>query len=657
MKKISALLCSLVICFLVNAQNDPILFSVDGVGVPLSEFEYIYNKNNGENANYSKASIEEYLDLYTKFKLKVARAKDMKLDTIKSLQEELEGYKKQLSNSYLVDKEVTEKLVKEAYDRSLKDVQFSHILVQVKASSSDEDVARFKKIADEIYDRIQKGEKFEELAETESDDPNSSKNGGLVGFVNAMLPNGFYDLETALYTTPEGEVTAPVKSPIGFHIIKINKIRKAVGKIEVAHILVRKRKDSQGNTEQKKINQAYTFLKDGGDWAQAVKDFSEDKKTMNNSGFIGALKIGQYEEAFETAAYGLKNDEDITPPFETRIGWHIVKRISRDEQPSFGQSKKRLQAQISKDKRLEIVKREIIDRIKAEGNYTLDANAMSQIKDNSGDDFFTYKWAAPQIEDANLFEIGGTSYSNNDFIQYLKKNARKRLLGRRAGFDKTLDNLFQEYVDEKAIKYEETKLSEKYPEFRNLMREYEEGVLLFEATKMMVWDKASADTVGLKAFHASNKDNYKWGERATVYTININTTDEKLAKKALKKLKKLPVSTIAPKLNAKTKNLISYSKKTLEKDNFSDKNLAWSKGALSPLEKDDAKQMYQFKKLESIQAGANKTLGEARGYVIADYQDYLEKEWVKELRSQYPLLYLQTETQGEDWGYVLIQGD
>jgi len=220
----------------------------------------------------------------------------------------------------------------------------------------------------------------------------------------------------------------------------------------------------------------------------------------------------------------------------------------------------------------------------------------------------------------------------------LKKNARKRLLGRRGGLDKAFAGLFEEFVDEKAIKYEETKLSEKYPEFRNLMREYEEGVLLFEATKMMVWDKASTDTAGLKAFHLKNQNNYKWNERAVVYTININTDNEKIAKKAMKKIKKLPVSEIAPKLNSSTNNLVSYSKAIVEKNNLSDKNLSWSKNSVTEMIKDEEKKSYHFKKLESILPGQNKTLGEARGYVIADYQDYLEKEWINELKAAYPIV-------------------
>ena len=623
--------------FVLNAQTDPVLFTVNGQDVPLSEFEYIYNKNNGDNADYSKASVDEYLDLYTKFKLKVQRAKDMQLDTISALQNELEGYKKQLSNSYLVDKEVTEKLSKEAYERSLKDVQFSHILVQVKANSTDKDLANFQKIADDIYARIKKGESFEELAETESDDTNSNKNAGLVGFVNAMLPNGFYELETALYSTKEGEVAPPVRSPIGFHIIKVNKIREAVGKIEVAHILIRKKTGSKGKLETTQINKALSFLKEGGNWEQAVKDFSEDKKTVNKSGYIGELKIGQYEEAFENAAYALKNDEDISEPIETRIGYHIIKRIKREERPTYGQSKKKLQAQISKDKRLDIVKREIIERIKTEGKFNLSEPALAKIKENLNEDFFTYKWAPKDLTEENLFSIGGKEYSNNDFIGFLKKNARKRLLGRRGGLEKAFAGLFEEFVDEKAIKYEETKLSEKYPEFRNLMREYEEGVLLFEATKMMVWDKASTDTAGLKAFHVKNQDNYKWNERAVVYTVNINTENEKIAKKAMKKIKKLPVSEIAPKLNSSTNNLVSYSKATVEKDNLSDKDLNWAKNSVTTMEKNAEKKSYYFKKLETILPGQNKTLGEARGYVIADFQDYLEKEWVNELKAAYPI--------------------
>ena len=111
MNKLFALL--LMICFVTTTQaqtEDPILFSVGGKNINLSEFKYIYQKTNGDKADFSRQSLEEYLDLYVKFKRKVSRARDMKLDTITALQQELGGYRQQLANSYLVDKEVSDRL-------------------------------------------------------------------------------------------------------------------------------------------------------------------------------------------------------------------------------------------------------------------------------------------------------------------------------------------------------------------------------------------------------------------------------------------------------------------------------------------------------------------------------------------------------------------
>lgn len=233
----------LAFCFIslsIAQSNDPILFSVENDAVRVSEFKYIYGKTNGNKADYSKASVEEYLDLYTKFKMQVRRAKDMKLDTISALQRELDTYRKQLADSYLIDKEVTEKLIREAYDRSQKDVNFSHILFKIpKNGNAIDTMLSFQKATD-AYKRLEKGETFEEVAKQVSEDDASKEKGGAIGFITAMLPNGFYDFESALYNTPSGKYSKVVRSPMGYHIVKVTQTRPARGEIEVSHILVRK---------------------------------------------------------------------------------------------------------------------------------------------------------------------------------------------------------------------------------------------------------------------------------------------------------------------------------------------------------------------------------------------------------------------------------
>ncbi|MEO7176047.1 MAG: peptidylprolyl isomerase, partial [Saprospiraceae bacterium] len=219
-------------------QNDPTLFTVANKPVALSEFKYIYEKTNGAKADYSRASVEEYLDLYTKFKLKVQKAHDMRLDTITSLKTELEGYRKQLANSYLIDKEVTDKLILEAYTRSQKDIDFSHILVRAMPSVSPIDSLNSYKKIQAALDRLKKGEDWNKVVKDVSEDANTRNKDGKVGFVAAIFPNGFYPLENAVYSTPVGKFSGIVRTDLGYHIVRVDEIRDARGEMEIGHIMI-----------------------------------------------------------------------------------------------------------------------------------------------------------------------------------------------------------------------------------------------------------------------------------------------------------------------------------------------------------------------------------------------------------------------------------
>ena len=224
---------------LIQAQTpDPVLFTIDGQPVPASEFSYIYAKNNRDDADFSEASLREYLDLYTKFKLKVREAYAMGLDTVSTLQAELAGYRKQLADSYLTDKEITDRLVDEAYKRMQEDVQVAHILVKTNPNVATDTLAAYGKIQ-AIYKRLQAGESWDEVVRKSSEDNTTKDAGGDLGYVTALLPSGFYAFETAAYETPVGKYSAPVRTNIGYHIIKVVNKRPARGELDIAHILLR----------------------------------------------------------------------------------------------------------------------------------------------------------------------------------------------------------------------------------------------------------------------------------------------------------------------------------------------------------------------------------------------------------------------------------
>jgi peptidyl-prolyl cis-trans isomerase SurA len=301
-----------------NAQtnDDPILFSVANQPVHVSEFLYIYSKTNRDKADFSKKSLEEYLDLYTKFKLKVKRAKDMRLDTIPALQKELEGYRKQLADSYLLDKEVTEKLIKEAYQRSLKDLSVSHIMVSLKQNPSPQDTALAYKRIMAIKGKLDGGSDFVKAAKSLSDDKSAKTNNGNIGYFTSPFPNGFYDFESAAYNLEKGTYSAPVRTPIGYHIIKVDDIRPARGEMEAAHILIRHKSPNPKMT----IDSIHSLLSSGQNFEDLAKIYSNDKSTASKGGYIGFFGISKYEKAFEDAAFALKADGDFTQPIETLAG-------------------------------------------------------------------------------------------------------------------------------------------------------------------------------------------------------------------------------------------------------------------------------------------------------------------------------------------------
>ena len=336
-----------------NAQNeDPVLFSVKNNPVHVSEFLYIYSKTNRDKADFSKASLEEYLDLYTKFKLKVQRAKDTKLDTIPSLQQELAGYRQQLADSYLLDKEVTEKLIKEAYDRSLKDVKISHIMVSLKKNPTPQDTMLAYKRIMQIKGKLDGGSDFVKVAKSLSDDKSAKTNNGSLGYFTSPFPNGFYDFESTAYALPKGKHSHPVRTPIGYHIIRVEEVRPARGEMEAAHILIKK--DAQNPKGD--IDSIYQLLEKGHVFEEAAKIYSADKRTANKGGYVGFFGISKYEKTFEDAAFALTADSTYTKPIQTLAGWHIIKRISRKPILDYDKAKARLKAKIQKDARFELAK-------------------------------------------------------------------------------------------------------------------------------------------------------------------------------------------------------------------------------------------------------------------------------------------------------------
>ena len=637
--KLKSLLALVLLTSIIYAQvPTDIIMEVGNTPVTVEEFKYIYEKNNGKDANYSNTSIREYLDLYTKFKLKVAKAKEMQMDTISSLKEELDGYKRQLANSYLMDREVMDFLVKQAYERQKEDVKIAHIFYPLSKTSTPEDRKLATNRMEEAKSMLDQGQSFEIIASKYSMDNNTKDNGGELIYYTAMMPNGFYELENAMYDTGVGQYSDIIETRIGLHIVKVLDRRPARGSVSVAHILVKK--DSPDAV--KTIDEAYEKLKMGSDFTEVVTQYSEDQKTKSNGGNLPEVVIGMFEKSFEDAAFSLEADGDYTKPVETKLGYHIIKRIGKPDMVDISTYRKAFEPKIKKDERYEEARRDLIEDIKTSSKFKLDSKVMNDFVTTLNEEFLTFKWNPAmdgKMSTQTLMSFGGNAiYTLNDFAEFCKKNTKIRLR-----YDKTetkVDEVAQilltDFINEKAIDYEQSNLELKYADFRSLMREYEEGILLFEVTKDEVWDKANEDSLGLQAFYEKSKQNYMSEERADLTLVFINTEEEELAKKAAAYIQKKGMKKAMKKFNKKSELIATYSEK-LDRSNNQFGGIKWENGAVSELEFDAKAKRYFYKKIEKTYLPQVKELREARGYIVADYQDFLEREWVAKLKKEYPV--------------------
>lgn len=618
-------------------KDDSVLFTVNNNPVHVSEFNYIYQKNNGDKADYSQESIQEYLDLYIKFKLKVEKARQLKLDTIKSLQQELAGYRQQLANAYLVDKDVTKTLVDEAFLRKQEDVRVRHLLVSVPERTNPQRDAEAQDRVYLIKEKLDNGADFGMIAKTLSDDKRSAANDGELGWLTAVFPNGFYDFENAIYTLNIGELSQPIRTKIGYHLIEVIDRRTARGEIDVSHILIRKTVNGRPvNDARERADSLYLLLKDGTDFELLARDNSEDKSTAKDGGNLGYFGIGMYDINFENAAFTLAEDGQITPPIESKLGWHIIRREAKKDYGNERKMKSALRKAIANNDRFDMARDAKVKNIQEEAGFTEQQQVLSEFAAGQDNLFYSYKWKLPEVGNALLASFGdGITYTIQDFATYCKENGRQRMrFDKKKPVSEAIQEMYASFIDDKTISYEEQNLERKYPDFKALMREYSEGVLLFEVTKNNVWDKASTDTIGLQSFFQANRDDYQWPDRADITTYTIETTDKGILKKLSKAAEKMDMKSVKQKIESEFDTSVFIENQKYEKDNPTIRHMKWKKGHQEVLI-DKVNNEATVRRINALIPAGPKTLKEARGYIISDYQDVLETKWVESLREEF----------------------
>lgn len=616
-------------------EKDPVILTVDGQNITLSEFEAVYKKNN-RDAVVDQKDLEEYLELYINFRLKVREAEELGLDTVKKFIEELKGYQKQLAKPYLTDKEVTQNLIKEAYERSLKDVRASHILLKVGPDALPKDtLIVYNKIMD-IRKQAEKGD-FAALAKKYSEDPSAKDNAGDLGWFSVLRM--VYPFETAAYQTPIGKISMPIRTRFGYHIIKATGSRDAQGEIATAHIMIKAGKEATEEERAKakeKIMEVKALLDKGQNFEDLAKKYSEDKGSSTKGGVLPPFGAGRMVPAFEEAAYALKADGDYSEPVLTDYGWHIIKRIERIPVPKFEQTEKDLSAKVAKDSRSEMSTLSVLNRIKKEYGFKEVRSAVDALAGKLDSTLIEGKWNADAAKglNATVFTIGKENFTQADLAAYIGTHQSRRKPEPLAAI---LNGLYNQFVDESLLAYEESRLPQKYPEYKALLKEYRDGILLFDLTDDKVWSKAVKDTAGLKIFHDKNRDKFMWGKRldAEIYYCQKDSIVEPLKAALAKKLKKGKPGKeeLLKEFNANSQlNLRVEQGQYEENEEEVLKNVKWEKGVYGPF-KDGENQVLIV--VNAVLDPTPKTLKEARGLVTADFQNYLEKEWIASLRAKY----------------------
>jgi peptidyl-prolyl cis-trans isomerase SurA len=530
-----------------SSTPTPIIATIGDQQVPTSEFAYVYNKNNANAEDaYTSESIKDYLKLYTNFKLKVREAEALGLDTAKAFQKELDGYKKQLAQPYFTEKSVTEKLTKEAYERMKEEVNASHILIKLNSDADPKDtLIAYNKIK-EIREKALKGESFEQLAQQYSEDPSAKTNKGNLGYFTAF--GTIYPFETVAYNTPVGSISNPVRTQFGYHLIKVNDKRKSQGQVKVAHIMIRSaegQSTSDSIAAKQKIDEIYSRLQKGEEWNQLVSQFSEDANSKGKNGELMWFSAGKMIPSFEEAAFSLKQPGAITKPVLTPYGWHIIKLLERKELESFETLEPTIKSKVSKD-RGEVNKKALMERLKKENNFTENQKALDAVFAAADTSLVTGTWNYKTDVKNNpvLFNIGQQKYTQEDFYKYVKAKQKAK---KNISPSQYMRNLYKEYTDESLMAYEEKHLEEKYPDYKMLVKEYRDGILLFQLMDEKVWSKAIEDTAGLKKFFNNHRDKYKWDSRAhaKIFSVANPETLEKLKPELSKS--KFPVKDYSAK--------------------------------------------------------------------------------------------------------------
>lgn len=622
------------------------LITIGDKEITAKEFMDTYEKNNINTEVIDKKSVEDYLDLYIDFQLKVAEALALEMDTSAAFQKELANYRDQLAKPYFSNDEITDELVKEAYDRMQYDVNAAHILIRCDVNAIPADTLKAYEKAMSIRERALKGEDFGDLAVELSDDPSARDmeeipgvrraykgNRGELGYFSAF--DMVYPFENGVYNTEPGKISMPVRSDFGYHIIKLNSKTPACGAIKAAHIFLALDPNDPNRSDSLLAIKAQNIYKeisaDGKNWNEIVKKYSDDDGTKNNGGLLTPFRVSNIVPEFIDV---IKNSEpeEISEPVKTSYGYHIIKFINSTPPAAFEFEEKKIKERVERDMRGQLSEEIAMKRILKNNNFKENTEVKDSFINTIDSTIIQAKYKINENVDPSqkLFSINDKEYKLQEFVDYIYKNQKKQGFLTPAAY---AYQLYEGFLQEKVFEYEDANLENKYPEFKALVQEYHDGILLFSLMENQVWNKAAQDTVGLMEYYERNKTNYMWSDRVKALVVSCHRKNNVDEIKAM-----VEEGLLADTLRSYFKeNKSQATAKTIffqKGDNVNIDATPWVEGTIKvyPSTVDNTTQIIRILEVRKPEP---KSFKEAKGIVTSGYQAEIEAQWLQQLETQH----------------------
>lgn len=611
-----------------KAAKPAVLFTVNKEAVSADEFIYLYKKNHQAKEDFTDAKIEEYFNLFVNFKLKVAEARTRGIDKTAEFTKEYNSYKDELRKPYLPEGKILDSLTKLTYARLQYDVSAAHILIGLTPDATPEDTAQAHRTAITLKKRAEEGEDFGSLAALYSEEPSAQTTKGNLGYFTALQM--VYPFEEAAYNGKPGDIVGPIRTRFGYHVLKIGDRRPSRGEVEVSHVMLRTG-GARDNAKTKNLAfEIHAQLQGGADWDELCKQFSEDPGSKDTGGRLRPFGVGAMNNLpeFDQTAFALKNPGEISDPFQTQLGWHIIRLERKIPLPTLEEATASLKSRVSRDERVQLSKRSMMVKLKKDLLFVENEAVKTKVVALADTSLVKGRWkvaATFKASKETLFTLQGKKILASEFLSYVQKEQRPNSLTPEA----YLELLYTNFTEATINAAFENNLVSTNPDFELLLKEYYEGILLFDIMEKEVWKKASEDSVGQRAYFTANASKYQAKERIAGTILYTGT--EKSTRLVIDAYKKGDTTELNKTIKAEV--LYSESGYFQREDRPFLAEMKWETG----LHVVQSGTSYYLVEVNAMVPAGPMKFEEARATVISDYQNKLEEQWLTDLRKKYPM--------------------